>query len=308
MTTSRYVKIGGTVSEPAYHLDVSGDVNITGEFRKNGAIITGSRWSVSTSPNIFYNDGNVAIGSTTSQTEKLHITGNMRATGNLIVARAGIGVSSLTTGVAAGYTLELGLGTGSFGTPTAMRYWDFANNPTTESFNLGGITLKVNGSVWLNKYIDKIERGNVNVYGFISQQIRQVIPEAISIQKSYIPNIMLLAYYDNDIITLPSQPTKVIIKLNDKIKCYDKDNNEINIEVEEVIDDLTFRIKELEYTDSKIFVSGTEVYDFHTLDKSYIYTLNVCATQELHRRIQSQDERIKELETKLEKLINYIYQ
>ncbi len=30
MTTSRYVKIGGTTSEPAYHLDVSGDVNITG--------------------------------------------------------------------------------------------------------------------------------------------------------------------------------------------------------------------------------------------------------------------------------------
>ena len=44
------------------------------------------------------------------------------------------------------------------------------------------------------------------------------------------------------------------------------------------------------------------------LDKSYIYTLNVCATQELHRRIESQDKRIKELETKLEKLINYVYQ
>jgi hypothetical protein len=41
MTTSRYVKIGGTSSEPAYHLDVSGDVNITGEFRKNGTIFSG---------------------------------------------------------------------------------------------------------------------------------------------------------------------------------------------------------------------------------------------------------------------------
>jgi hypothetical protein len=121
------------------------------------------------------------------------------------------------------------------------------------------------------KYIDKIERGNVNVYGFISQQIRQVIPEAISIQKSYIPNIMLLTYYDNNIITLPSQPSKVII-----------------------------------YTDSRIFVSGTEVDDFHTLDKSYIFTLNVCVTQELHRRIISQDERIKELEAKMVQILNYI--
>ena len=56
------------------------------------------------------------------------------------------------------------------------------------------------------------------------------------------------------------------------------------------------------------FVFGYEVDDLNGLDKSYIYTLNVCATQELHRRIEVQDKHIKELETKLEKLINYIYQ
>ena len=58
-----------------------------------------------------------------------------------------------------------------------------------------------------------------------------------------------------------------------------------------------------------ISIHGTEIDDFHTLDKNYIFTLNVCATQELHRRmeaqnviIKSQDERIKELEIKVEKL------
>jgi hypothetical protein len=154
------------------------------------------------------------------------------------------------------------------------------------------------------KYIDKVERGDKTVYGFIAQQIREVIPEAVSIQKSYIPNIMLLADYDNHIITLPSQPTKVIIKLNDKIRCYDKDNKIVDVEVDEVIDELTFKIKEIEYTDNKIFVSGTEIDDFHTLDKSYIFTLNVCATQELHRRIKSQETRINELETKITQILN----
>ena len=38
--------------------------------------------------------------------------------------------------------------------------------------------------------------------------------------------------------------------------------------------------------------------DFHTIDKSYIFTLNVCATKELHRKVEAQEERIKELETK----------
>ena len=73
-------------------------------------------------------------------------------------------------------------------------------------------------------YIDKIERGTNKVYGFISQQIKEVIPDAVSINTDYIPNIMLLADYDNNIITLPSIPTKVVIKVNDKIKGYDKHN------------------------------------------------------------------------------------
>jgi hypothetical protein len=75
-----------------------------------------------------------------------------------------------------------------------------------------------------------------------------------------------------------------------------------------VIDELTFRIKELEtaYVDNKIFVSGTEIDDFHTLTKEYIFTLNVCATQELHRKIKLQEDRIKELEAKMADIVKYL--
>jgi hypothetical protein len=72
------------------------------------------------------------------------------------------------------------------------------------------------------KYIDKVAKGDKKVYGFIAQQIKEVLPEAISLQPEYIPNIMLLADYDNEIITLPSQPTRLLlnlmIKLNVMIK------------------------------------------------------------------------------------------
>jgi hypothetical protein len=161
------------------------------------------------------------------------------------------------------------------------------------------------------KYVDKLQKGDIKVYGFIAQQIKDVIPEAVSIQTSYIPNIYSVADYNSNVITLPSQPTKVVIKVDDKIKCYDKDNKELLVEVIEVIDTLTFRIKDIEYYDTKIFVYGTFVDDFHTLDKTYIFTLNVCATQELHRRIEaqsllikSQDDRIKDLETKMERMLS----
>jgi hypothetical protein len=122
---------------------------------------------------------------------------------------------------------------------------------------------------------------------------------------------MLLADYNDNIITLPSIPTKVVIKVNDKIKCYDKDNRFIKVEVVEIIDELTFRINIIEedqrdYKDNKIFVSGTEVDDFHTIAKEYIFTLNVCATQELHRRMEAQNVIIKELQDKVDKLYLHI--
>jgi hypothetical protein len=258
------------------------------------------------------------------------------------LGRIGIGLTNPS------YYLDVFGGTGTSGTIT-RRYFNSTNASGSQpQYGTGSnsVTLKVNGSIWsiryivssdirikediqdiiddtalykilsiepkTYKYIDKIERGDKKVYGFISQQIKEVIPEAVSIQKSYIPNIMLLANYNNKIITLHSLPNYVI-KINDKIKCFDKNNKDVFIEVEEIIDSLNFRIKELDnpYTDTTIFVYGIEVEDFHILDKSYIYTLNVCATQELYKRIESLNaitqlhkESINELKAKVLLLLN----
>jgi hypothetical protein len=291
------------------------------------------------------NDGTFKIISSTSgiNTNALVINQSSNIT---VYGNVGVGLN-----LNPGFLLEIGAGAGTTGSQTNT-YFKVSTALTTWTTAVADVCAKFNSSIWtanggsviassdsrikediqdINddgalqsilaiepktyKYIDKVIKGDTKVYGFIAQQIREVIPEATSLQKSYIPNIMLLADYNNNIITLPSQPTKVIIKKDDKIKCYDKDDKDIFVEVEEVIDGLTFRIKEpeKEYTDTKIFVYGTEIYDFHTLDKNYIYTLNVCATQELHRRIEAQnitikaqEERIKELETKMVQVLNHV--
>ena len=367
MTTSRYVKIGGTATEPVYPLDVTGDVNITGEFRKNGNIFTGGATTF---------DASAIISGTLPVARIPGLPASIITSGGLPVDKGGTGQTIFTTGrpiignlygglqtsqyfkhdftynrTSIGTTnngthlLEIGAGGSTISQYTGVISQRWFNGPNALTLSTGSLSvaMKVNGNVWTTasftsssdsrikediqdinddsalqmilaiepktyKYIDKIEKGNKKVYGFIAQQIRQVIPDATSIQKSYIPNIVLLADYDNKIITLPSQPTKVIIKLNDKIKCYDKYDKEVFVEVEEVIDELTFRIKELEtaYVDNKIFVSGTEIDDFHTLTKEYIFTLNVCATQELHRKIKLQEDRIKELEAKMADIVKYL--
>lgn len=159
---------------------------------------------------------------------------------------------------------------------------------------------------------------NNKVYGFIAQQIREVIPDAVKIQTEFIPNIFVVAEYNPEegIITLPISDTAnasaPLPPLSHRIKCYDMRDasaNTIIVEVVEVISPIppvSFKIKKIKYRDTKIFVYGTEVNDFHALNKEYINTLNVCAVQELHRKIVSQQSEIRELNDKVNVLLNYI--
>jgi hypothetical protein len=357
MTTSRFVKIGGTATEPAYPLNVTGDVNITGEFRKNGTIFTGGGSTFDASAitsgilpvarggtgNASFTTGLIPFGGATSTSALLTNAYLNFTAGCLQVGAIGTATGSVR--------LYVGEDLGTIGTAIPRRYFNQGTALTTATGSgFGNICLEAFGSILSGssfistsdsrikediqdinddsalqlllavepktyKYINKVSKGHNRVYGFIAQQVREVIPDAITIRTNYIPNINLLANYNDGIITLPLQPTKVIIKVNDKIKCYNENDEGVYIEVEEVINELTFRIKPLDkpYNDNEIFIYGTQVEDFHTLEKDYIFTLNVCATQELHRRmeaqnviIKSQDERIKELEEKVERLLSLL--
>jgi hypothetical protein len=101
--------------------------------------------------------------------------------------------------------------------------------------------------------------------------------------------------------------------IDTEVHILDKEGGEKGnrYEIKEIYEDHFVIDEDIEGDDC--FVYGYMVNDLNGLDKSYIYTLNVCTTQELHRRmeaqnviIKSQDDRIKELEAKVERLLNYI--
>ena len=153
-------------------------------------------------------------------------------------------------------------------------------------------------------YVDESRnKGFGKVFGFIAQQIREVIPEAISIQSQIIPNIKkkCLIYNKREIYhSIPQDvaiDTEVSITIDGKGKRY---------KIKEIYGDYFVIDEDIDADEA--FVEGYKVDDLHYIDKDHIFTLNVCATQELHSRIEAQDKHIKELETKSEKLINYIYQ
>ena len=97
-----------------------------------------------------------------------------------------------------------------------------------------------------------------------------------------------------------------IINKHSRVKCYDMSDNIIIVEVIKIINEYSFKIKDINYLNDKIFVYGTEVSDFHVLNKEYINTLNVCAVQELHRKIVSQQQEISILNDKVNTLIEFI--
>ena len=151
-------------------------------------------------------------------------------------------------------------------------------------------------------YIDTEERGANNVIGFIAQQIKEVIPEAITIGEEFIPNIY--KYYtiisSNMILVDDANINKIFIgntlklKINNIpyiAKVINKVNKTITIDIQ--ID-----------VNAKCLIYGLKINDFHFIDKTYIYTLNVCATQELYRRIEEQKKEIDELKLLISKIVS----
>jgi hypothetical protein len=146
-------------------------------------------------------------------------------------------------------------------------------------------------------------KGNGKVYGFIAQQIKEVIPDAVHTTKDIIANIYKTCLVYNKREIYHSIPQDVAI------------DTEVQIYEAEGVGGKRYKIKAIYQDHFKIdediesescFVFGYCVYDLNALDKSYIFTLNVCATQELHRRMEAQEKRIKDLEEKIERLLTII--
>ena len=147
------------------------------------------------------------------------------------------------------------------------------------------------------KYIDYLSRGNSTVYGFIAQQVKAVIPHAVETVKDIIPNIYKRASCSSNIITLENDVSQDL-NINDNIKIYDEFGNDNMYNITEINSNVIKIDKDI--NTSNIFVFGKEIEDFHTLKKDYIFTLNVCATQELYRIIQQQQQQIDALIRRIE--------
>ena len=157
-------------------------------------------------------------------------------------------------------------------------------------------------------YINEKLLGTQKVYGFIAQQVKELIPHAVKLMKEYEPNIYKECNCEGNKIYVDI-PDNIVLET--EIKLLDNDDNHIECKIIENGEGYIKVDKSLDT--NTIFVYGYKIDDLHMLTKEYIFTLNVCATQALSKKIDEQkviitrqQEEIDELKTKLNDILAYL--
>jgi hypothetical protein len=150
--------------------------------------------------------------------------------------------------------------------------------------------------------------GNSNrTCGFIAQEVKSVVDWPVSSGFGFIPNICTFGrVYANDnqvvrilgggdVLTAAGAVVGSVIKIRDSV------NGEINCVIQQVINKTIFIVNKpfsrlLWNQDgwAKVFIYGTQVDDFHTIDANSIFTLTTSAVQELDSEIETLKTKVDE--------------
>tara|TARA_B110000003_G_scaffold252840_1_gene267711 strand:- start:249 stop:920 length:672 start_codon:yes stop_codon:yes gene_type:complete len=160
-------------------------------------------------------------------------------------------------------------------------------------------------------YIDEKDRGTSNVYGFIAQEVANVLPYAVTISEGDIPNILtnsnvsvtsdsnvLELRLDTTVEGLTLSNTSVINIITDKdkdLKCNVLSFSESNVITIENTDEFS--------NVTNAFIKGEQISDFHHLNKDAIWAVSTAALQEVDRQLQAEKTKVSTLETQVANLL-----
>ena len=161
-------------------------------------------------------------------------------------------------------------------------------------------------------YIDEKQRGTSNVYGFIAQEVANVLPYAVTVGHGDIPNILtnsnvivtensnvLELHLDTPVEGLTLSNTSVINIITDKntsIPCNVlsfSGSNVITIENRTEFSNVT-----------GAYIHGEHILDFHNLNKDAIWSVATAALQEVDRQLQAEKAKVADLLVRVTALEN----
>jgi hypothetical protein len=134
------------------------------------------------------------------------------------------------------------------------------------------------------EYIDKVNNKTDVVYGFIAQEVANVLPYSVDTISNFIPNLYTNIIIGNSVVYCLDRDIDFIIPNDDSvvyIKIY-KSSHEIICRLDRVINKRTFTIIE-QLEDGQYLLYGQIVDDFLTLKKDAIFTVSFAALQEIDK-------------------------
>jgi len=132
-------------------------------------------------------------------------------------------------------------------------------------------------------------------FGFIAQEVKEILPDAITYDANYIPDVFkLIEKIDGKLLTLENHT----ICENDKIKLYDEEDKPILATVVKVHSPDTFEI-DTDLQKDKLFLYGRFVNDLHMLDYNSLFALSFDGVKQVIKKNN-------ELESKVDKLTAFI--
>lgn len=302
----------GTVS-PGYKLDVAGTAHVSGQMNVDGNILMGNgpliygkntsggaepafwprssngtylnygtngfyiRNNASTNTMIMGDNGRVYMG-TTYSTDALLNVGSVTATytsyGKLNTTGASEGNAVRTNNPlsihAIGNILSL-----QFDVDSDIRI-KTALHPTDSVKDLETL---MEIQVTDYRFKDAVANGNSPQKKVIAQQVQTVYPQAVNIHKGVVPDI-----YQNAEIKAGWVALATDLKVGDRVRLISEKEEGVHEVLEVKADRFLTQFKS---AGEQVFVYGREVNDFRSVDYDAIAMLNVSATQELARKLET---------------------
>jgi hypothetical protein len=148
------------------------------------------------------------------------------------------------------------------------------------------------------KYIETAERTDEYVYGFLAQQVSNVLPYSTTLKTRPVPDIYDIADICGTRLTLRNKD----VSGGDANVHYITDDFKEKRYWTRFVNSRTLDVS-MDVSDSfpgdKVYVYGRVVDDFHVLDKNAIYTVGIAALQEVDRQVQRQQATIEQLTSQL---------
>ena len=161
-------------------------------------------------------------------------------------------------------------------------------------------------------YIDEKQRGVSNVYGFIAQEVANVLPYAVTVGEGDIPNILT-----NSNVSVTSDSNVLELRLDTPVTGLTLSNtSNINITTD---NEQYLTVPVLSFSGSNVitiqnsdkftnvtgaYIHGEHIQDFNNLNKDAIWAVSTAALQEVDRQLQAEKAKVADLLARVTALEN----